>query len=337
MTCRQGYWSECEVPPATRDCQNTCGTGNQTCENGAWGKCEVPRAERACTGICGQGTQACSDGAWGRCEVPPVDLACSNACGDGLQHCENERLGTCEVAVMTRDCASVCGPGHEACIDGAWQPCDAPQPQPPLLHTVIRDFRPATNSDFEFDLHGTRGDDPYIVGPLLGDDDTPVYTGDPRIHTTTEATFYQWYHDTPNSIRIDYDIQLTATPGKPGFFSYDNRAFFPIDNQGWGNDGNPHNYHFTLATKLTFRYSGGEVFSFGGDDDIWAFVNRHLAINLGGLHEVEGESISLDDHAAVFELTLGEVYPIHIFFAERHTVSSDFMLETSVADLGSCQ
>jgi fibro-slime domain-containing protein len=310
LTCTNGYFGACVVPDATRECANACGTGTETCSDGAWGSCTVARAERSCQGVCGTGAQACSDGAWGDCDVP----------------------------VAVRDCSSVCGSGHESCIDGSWQPCDAPLPLPPILHTVIRDFTPSTNPDFEFDLMGTIGDDPYIVGPLLGADDTPMYTGDPRIHTTTATTFYEWYHDTPESIRIDdVELELQSSTDKPGFFVYDNPQFFPIDGRGFGNYENyGHNYHFTLATELTFRYVGGEVFSFSGDDDIWVFINRHLAINLGGLHEQEGSSVTLDEHTTDFELALGQVYPIHIFFAERHTFGSEFMLETSVADPSSC-
>jgi fibro-slime domain-containing protein len=87
---------------------------------------------------------------------------------------------------------------------------------------------------------------------------------------------------------------------------------------------------------LTFHYVGGEVFDFSGDDDIWVFVNRHLAINLGGLHQRESASVPLDARATEFQIVPGSTYAIHIFFAERHTVQSEFRVETSVADQGSC-
>jgi fibro-slime domain-containing protein len=339
VTCRRGYWGACEVPATTRTCENACGAGSETCRDGVWGTCEVAPVERSCTATCGDGAETCTNGVWGTCEVAPVELPCSNACGDGVEYCQDGLVGDCEVQVKTRDCSTVCGDGHEACVNGAWQACDAPEPQPPLVHTTIRDFQASLDGtgDFEHDLHGQDGDDPYIVGPLLGSDDTPVYTGDPRIHTVQSAySFYEWYHDTPISIVIPYDIQLQNAPDRPGFFVYDNSAFFPIDNQGWGNDGNPHNYHFTLAAELSFRYGGGEVFSLGSDDDGWMFVNRHLAINLGGMHTTESASVMLDDHRDEFGLELGGTYPIHLFYAERHTVSASFMLETSDADAGSC-
>jgi len=333
-----------ELPPActeegaTEPCENACGAGVATCVNGSFAACVVPDAKRDCQNTCGAGTETCHAGAWGACDVPPVDFPCSNTCGSGVQHCEAERLGYCQVPIATRACSSACGAGQEACVDGAWQPCDAPQPNPPLLHTVIRDFTPQTNPDFEFNLRGQRGDDPYIVGPVLAADGTPVYSDDPRVHTTTASTFAEWYHDGPASIRIDdVTLQLESSADRPGFFVYDKEPFFPIDGRGFGNYANyGHNYHFTLTTELTFRYTGGEIFSFTGDDDMWVFVNRHLAINLGGLHESESSSVSLDAHASEFGITLGDDYLIDIFFAERHTIDSDFKIETSVADRGSC-
>jgi fibro-slime domain-containing protein len=292
-----------------------------------------------CEGLCGVGARECSDGRWSACQIPPTDLPCDNLCGVGLQHCENERLGHCEVPVAERDCATACGPGHEACIDGAWQACDAPLPNPPVLAVTIRDFSPSTHPDFErSDTFGRGGPDRAIVLEQLGDDDKPVYSNDPSIHTVeSEASFYDWYHDSSRSIPFERELALGASVVKPGFFVYDSHAFFPIDGEGWGNEGYQHNYHFTLETKLTFRYVGGEQFSFSGDDDMWVFINRHLAINLGGLHQPESSSVSLDANASALELTLGEVYPIHVFFAERHTVESNFTLETSVADQGSCR
>ena len=69
---------------------------------------------------------------------------------------------------------------------------------------------------------------------------------------------------------------------------------------------------------------------------MWVFINRRLAINLGGLHTPESASLSLDEHIDDLELVQDEIYPINIFFAERHTVESNFTLETSVADQGTC-
>jgi fibro-slime domain-containing protein len=340
QVCKNGTWSECSVPTTSRACQNDCGSGTETCERGRWSACEVPTVKRSCSGTCGEGTETCESGRWGTCVVPPTDFPCENTCGEGLQHCESGRLGRCEVEPVLRDCESRCGTGHETCIDGAWQACDAPQPGAPVLHTVLRDFSPLTSPDFERPRNGQPGDDPAIVEPLLGPDDKPEWSGDPSIHTVeSKETFDTWYRDVPGiNVHVDYDLALSASSTNPGFFIYDNLQFFPLDDdpRGLGNEGRNHDFHFTLEAKLTFRYSGGEVFSFTGDDDMWVFINRHLAINLGGLHQRKSASVNLDEQVGELAIVHGEIYPIHIFFAERHTVQSTFTLETSVADQGSC-
>jgi fibro-slime domain-containing protein len=112
--------------------------------------------------------------------------------------------------------------------------------------------------------------------------------------------------------------------------------FFPIDGELWGNEGRRHNYHFTLEASTTFEYRGGEVFSFAGDDDMWVFINRKLAINLGGLHQSLADEVVIDEFARTAGMTPRNVYPLHFFFAERHTVDSHFTIRTTIAEPGSC-
>lgn len=177
-----------------------------------------------------------------------------------------------------------------------------------------------------------------IVKPDLGPDDVPVYASSTNTRTTAgPAAFDQWYRDVPSvNQSTTYTIQTTPSTTQEGFFVYERFNFFPIDNQLLGNEGYPHNYHFTLATKVDFRYIGGEVFRFRGDDDLWVFINRKLVIDLGGLHQSASAEVVLDGVAAKIGLRRGEVYPLHLFFAERHTVDSNFSIETSIADPGSC-
>lgn len=195
-----------------------------------------------------------------------------------------------------------------------------------LLKTIVRDFSPSTHPDFESAL----GDDKGIVMPDLGSDGKPVYAGNPTTATTNgKAAFDQWFRDTPGiNVAIPVDIQLTAGTG--GVYTYDNQAFFPIDGQGLGDEGNPHNYHFTLEAHTQFEYKGGEVFTFNGDDDLFTFINGKLAINLGGVHGSESATADLDAMAAELGIEKGKVYSLDFFFAERHTVDSHFRIDTTI-------
>jgi len=229
----------------------------------------------------------------------------------------------------------VCGSGHETCRKGAWGHCDAPQPKPPQLAATIRDFSPTTHPDFEAPYPG--GLDKGIVLPVLGPDDKPVYAGMPTTRSTSgAANFDKWYHDDPVNRSMALDLQLARSAADPGRFVYDDPDFFPIDGQLLGNEGRPHNFHFTLEAHTQFEYRGGEEFSFSGDDDMWVFINRRLAIDLGGLHQSAMASVNLDEVAASIGLVPGGVFPLHFFFAERHTISSTFTIRTTIADPGSC-
>ncbi|NVB40767.1 fibro-slime domain-containing protein [Pseudenhygromyxa sp. WMMC2535] len=195
-----------------------------------------------------------------------------------------------------------------------------------ILYPTVRDFMIA-HPDFE----GTTGNDLGIVEDQLGADSKPVYAGNPNTPTTSGAdNFNQWYNDV-EGVNLPFEIPIELLEVSPGVYEYDNSAFFPIDDQGWGNEGNTHNYHFTLELHTSFQYQGGEVFTFRGDDDLWVFVNGKLGINLGGVHGALEGSIDMDAMAGDLGLELGGVYAIDFFFAERHTVQSNFKITTTIS------
>jgi fibro-slime domain-containing protein len=243
-------------------------------------------------------------------------------------------LITCESGQI-RACESFCGTGTQRCEQGEWTPCSAGPPSDEIaIPATVRDFH-ADHVDFEGSALGL---DLGIVEPLLGPDGKPVYGPHESTHTTSgKASFDRWYRDVPGvNESTSIPITLVSSGGDGPVFHFDSQAFFPIDGQLFGNEGNPHNYHFTLEMVVDFRYRGGEVFSFRGDDDVWAFINGHLAIDLGGVHSPESSAVDLDAVAGSFGLTPGEAYTLSLFFAERHTTSSSFRVETTIAEFAVC-
>jgi fibro-slime domain-containing protein/RHS repeat-associated protein len=199
--------------------------------------------------------------------------------------------------------------------------------QTTTISTIVRDFRMwgtlAGHPDFETFL----GNYPGMVSNTLADDRTPVFIAPNGYGATNASTFYQWYHDISNiNQRVDIPITLTETAPGSGIWQYNNSRFFPIDNNGFSNQGYGHNYAFTLESHANFTYKGGEVFNFNGDDDVWVFINNKLAIDLGGVHSPQSASVNLD----TLGLTRGQTYNLDLFFAERHTDGSSLQIQTSL-------
>jgi fibro-slime domain-containing protein len=113
-----------------------------------------------------------------------------------------------------------------------------------------------------------------------------------------------------------------------------------------------HNFSFTTEVKYWFKYDAKTpaTLDFTGDDDVWVFLNGHLAVDLGGWHvplngtlTINGATINATSQityqangtgmvatkpgtAAGYGLVDGNVYQIQVFHAEREVEGSSFKL-----------
>ena len=206
------------------------------------------------------------------------------------------------------------------------------------LKSTVRDFEPVNDDhpelkhpDFENSAYfntSTKG----AVKSTLGPDNTPVYSnsGYSTKIITDKESFYDWYHDTPKNININYDMVFNKSGKNYVFDSALTDGFFPINDQGFGNYYEGKNYHFTLELHTKFIYKAGQTFYISGDDDVWLFINKKLLVDLGGIHETQTENIDLDDYAKSLNLVTGETYSLDLFFAERHVTESNLKITTNI-------
>ena len=343
-----------ELPGPTEGDGWVCPTPGQPCVRTVCGNGVREGSEQ-----CDDGNNNTGDGCSPFCRNEPIcpaaGGACASACGDGL--------------LLAVDIANgqECDDGNTVSGDGCSADCKIEKgytcgrvldtPNPFRLPIVLRDFKAFTelnnggHPDFEHVNQGDVG----IVMNVLGTDGKPVHVAGQTPTTINNKPgplpggaggvdyFAKWYHDDPlNKTVLQF---LTFAQLANQSFQYANAAFFPLDGMGWGNYMNTgHNFHFTSEVRYWFEYKGNEELDFTGDDDVWVFINKQLAVNIGGVHAALTGSVILDatnGHGAVCDevtancnarrdvnlgLQLGSVYEIVVFQAERHTFASNYRL-----------
>ncbi|MBX7083669.1 MAG: fibro-slime domain-containing protein [Nannocystaceae bacterium] len=214
---------------------------------------------------------------------------------------------TTATSLDTTDSAT--GGSSSTGTDTGVAPCES-------IAVVIRDL-PSTHPDMSAASSGSVV--PGLVSPALGDDDTPtldpMYMGIAAI--TSVDSFAQWYHDSDGN-NVRFDLELPLAGAADGLLVFDAQAYFPIDGQGFGDEGNGHNYFFTTALHTTIVVDDTLSLGFTADDDLWVFLDRQLVVDMGGRHSATSLAISLGE----LGLVNGQEVALDLFYAERGVAQS---------------
>ncbi len=335
-------------------CEAVCGDqeveGDEECDLGA-------DAGPGCDDRCNLEWGYACDNPDGTCR----EIDCGDGKVEGAEQCDNGKhdwnddcTPMCEKARQCQDgvCQTLCGDGEltdpEICDDGnsrSGDGCSAscnPEPgfecttvsqDPPDqldVSIVYRDFKAWEGGQGHQDFQNlNRGLDQGLVRDTLDAEGKPVFENAQNSLSTPE-NYAQWYRDVPG-VNQSFLNTLTLTRNGSDYIFY-SESFFPLDNLGWGNsgqdrDGTDHNFHFTSELRYWFAYEGGEALEFKGDDDVWVFINGHLAVDIGGIHGEQTDSVSLESGGdSRFDLVVGGIYEVAVFQAERHTSASNYKL-----------
>lgn len=199
-----------------------------------------------------------------------------------------------------------------------------------VLRVLMRDFATYKHPDFGGPKDPQNA--PGLVNAQLGPGRKPTRTS---AHPPVAVRLDDWYATIPK-VSSAYVVDFWLEPVGESFV-LDSSRFFPLDSvmsaeaKQNDDDNQPRNFGFTTELHTSFRYKGGEVFTFRGDDDVFVFVDGKLVVDIGGVHGPTQGSVAIDEQG----LTLGNVYTLDLFQAERNPTGSNFRIETTL-DFADC-
>jgi fibro-slime domain-containing protein len=355
----------------TTVCGNKMKEGSEQCDDGNLltgdGCTPFCRLEPTCPAAGGACTTPCGDG-----RLLPIDKANGQVCDDGN-------------TIDGDGCSSKCKKEDGfVCMDVTSKPDKL------VLPVVYHDFKGWNEGDAVHDhpdfqhFQGNGRGYAGIAQPMLGATGVPVHVagcyptagmGYPYLLTANSCPqsnapgpawdptvdwFGKWYVDDATFNKTIVQT-LTLGPIAGGAFQYSDLSFFPLDGVAgtWGNTpGQAHNYGFTSVVRTWFEYNGTASLTFYGDDDVWVYINKKLAVDLGGTHQQATGSVTLDaatghgyvcdfvapgnafpspacsaalanGHDVDLGLAMGSAYEIVVFQAERYLTESNYQLTLS--------